>query len=1600
MHPKSTQRKPEGYIIEPIHSPPTSSGSTPVRPMQTPPDNQSDADEVDEIRPQRSSQPSPPSYSSGPTRAAMDTANDEAIAKELQDAEDGLTNEKQSKDEEDSEKLAMLLTIAEDDDEADNIIEEFKSSEGRERLLTGTPESKGKSNGSTRRRRKIDSEVDELIGSDDEERAINDSIRMNPDAVEGVTTRRGTVVGRKRKIHETKGVPLTRRSQRENFIERNRRRAIDNAIKRSSKVDASPKGPRRSKRIIRNSSQSKDKSSKAKKSRPDLSPIKLRRSSRFQRPSTYERLENSEEDEEEEGEESSDSGMSDTSVRSSGSAGREEEEDEQESSSGESYGGAEEVLEMESSDEETIRRKRRKQIPNRPNGSARRSSRLAELASPRRLGKSPRSDKKKKKKQSRRRRTDPNSVFEMDEPQHGLTERERKERLEALVKQSAEVAQKLNEAMAAEKAHFEAKEKEREEKGGTGEASPGRTLKKSERDALWPTGPGKEMQPHQIDGVRWLLTLDSSGLNAILADEMGLGKTIQSIAFLASVSLLENRGPHLVIAPKNVVPHWASEFEVFYPGKFKVITHIGAGGERFDRLEENLVSHPDFDILVTSYDLAQRDLLNRPKPENQTAWAYRRVIRKMQKLEFEYVVVDEAHRLKNAESKFSIGLRNYSQAKRRLLLTGTPLSNSLQELWALMNVLNPRIFGNQAAFDEWFSAPFDTSRGGLTISEQSLIVSRLHTILRPFFRRRLRADVCPRYSSADEVLISCPQSALQKAISRHYTFCRQTRNMSANNTFTILRQVANHPYTVCGALYEERDLKKLDVLVSVSGKFLFLYYALPRIVEGGHRVLIFSQFKKALDFLEDLMDILGLKYGRLDGDTDNDARDDIVGQFNAPNSDIPVFLLTTRAGGVGLNLQTADTVVLFDSDWNPSADLQAVSRIQRIGQKRTVHIMRLVSENSIDEAIVERGREKMRTEAVAVGAGKFNTNVDPTENNEDRQKELQAILSRYERNIEMNSTFLDPEAGQARGSTNADEYTKKKFDEWAPQLLRNDETELPAFKHEMQALATNVNGVPEWLRPGANMRSATLALKCTWKWEIPDALQKGVLVDQERFGKLPSKRQRRQRFHLDLNDSDVDSENGDTAYKADAQASESDEISEPSDTPMKKAKPGLKVRDPLDDRLAHISRNMNLVAPQPNGALPHSAAGAVSPGKRILPVLQPRMGTVGTSPTRQYVPLQVQQQARMSQNVYQSLRQPLSENMRNQGIAPGNSSMVAQIMSSPNGRTYKPVPVPMKTTPGAPRTYNTIGSNSISPIRPTPIQRPAPMNTTSPFHPSVLAQSKVMNGISSGHPGAVQMNTGSPRRLVHTPIQRATHMNSVSSTVQTARAPNSVPKKNVPGRPTHQLYGGNRQKLKEPSFKLLTKEKAVKMTAQAVPSKSQKSTSNLSPVNSFRANRRSSSDYSIISSTVSPSTNRRPQFRCVAPKSSAAGSSSARPKGGIASKPTAVVPEVIVIDDSDEEDKQPRSRLSRSSSGSRQGTMKEMREKAAKRKAQQVAAKSNVSMKQEKVEPTEAESTVDPMLVNTLESFTGVKDRALLVATLQKFDSDVQLSADHILMHD
>jgi SNF2 family DNA or RNA helicase len=298
---------------------------------------------------------------------------------------------------------------------------------------------------------------------------------------------------------------------------------------------------------------------------------------------------------------------------------------------------------------------------------------------------------------------------------------------------------------------------------------------------------------------------------------LGLGKTVQALAVLASIIDKGKRGPHLVIAPLAVAHHWETEAKRWFPDTMKVHLHFGSSPGRLERLEDAL-REDDWDVFVTSHDLALRDFFMPLGPSWGNSGSFRSSIRRLRNIEFEYLIVDEAHRLKNPESRLTTALRNYPHAVRRILLTGTPLSNNLDELWALLNVLNPAIFGNVATFRSWFASPFDGSEK-LNNAEKAVIVVRMHTVLRPFFRRRMRADISSAIVSVDEVLVRCPASPLQVALQRYFRTSRRGGTESKDRSVLwALRKICNHPWTLSDAFVLRGDGNVMRDIVRVSGK--------------------------------------------------------------------------------------------------------------------------------------------------------------------------------------------------------------------------------------------------------------------------------------------------------------------------------------------------------------------------------------------------------------------------------------------------------------------------------------------------------------------------------------------------------------------------------------------------------------------------------------------------------------------------------------------------------------------------------------------------------------------------------------------------------------
>ena len=459
-----------------------------------------------------------------------------------------------------------------------------------------------------------------------------------------------------------------------------------------------------------------------------------------------------------------------------------------------------------------------------------------------------------------------------------------------------------------------------------------------------------EMRDYQVAGLNWLVSLHENGISGILADEMGLGKTLQTIAFLGYLRhVCDITGPHLITVPKSTLDNWKREFEMWTP-EVNVLVLQGQKDERHDLINERLIDEK-FDVCITSYEMILREKSH------------------LKKFAWEYVIIDEAHRIKNEESSLAQNMRLFN-SRNRLLITGTPLQNNLHELWALLNFLLPDIFDDSRAFDTWFSGENEDS---------DLVVQQLHKVLRPFLLRRVKSDVEKSLLPKKEVNLYIPMSEMQikwykKILEKDIDAVNGAGGKRESKTRLLnivmqLRKCCNHPYLFEGA--EPGPPYTTDEhLVTNAGKMVMLDKILDRMKKSGSRVLIFSQMSRVLDILEDYCVFRGHSYCRIDGSTAHEDRISSIDDYNKPGSEKFVFLLTTRAGGLGINLTSANVVILFDSDWNPQADLQAMDRAHRIGQTKQVKVFRLVTEQAIEEKVLERAAQKLRLDQLVIQQGR------------------------------------------------------------------------------------------------------------------------------------------------------------------------------------------------------------------------------------------------------------------------------------------------------------------------------------------------------------------------------------------------------------------------------------------------------------------------------------------------------------------------------------------------------------------------------------------------------------------------------------------------------
>ena len=468
---------------------------------------------------------------------------------------------------------------------------------------------------------------------------------------------------------------------------------------------------------------------------------------------------------------------------------------------------------------------------------------------------------------------------------------------------------------------------------------------------------GGELMKYQLDGLNWIYHQWHGQRSGILADEMGLGKTIQVIAFLAMMALEHNIFPFLVVVPNSTCPNWRREIKKWAPS-LRVVAFYGSAAARdmihkyelYPSNTQNKNSDLRCHVVVTSYEAAT---------DSSCARFFRRV-------PWQGLVVDEGQRIKSDKSQNNRVLSSW-KIPFRLLLTGTPLQNNARELFNLLQFLDDDISAQD--LEEEYSE----------ITQDK--IGELHNVIRPFILRRTKAQVLTFLPPLAQIIVPVSMSVVQKTayksiLSKNTDLLRAlisrgtrvAERSNMNNILMQLRKCLCHPF-VYNRNIEESGLQAVHLhrnLVEASSKLQLLEILLPKLRDRGHRVLMFSQFLDMLTIVEDFLDGLGMRYQRLDGSMNAMEKQKKIDGFNAPNSPLFAFLLSTRAGGVGINLATADTVIILDPDFNPHQDLQALSRAHRIGQTKKVLCFQLVTRGSAEEKIVQMGRKKMALDHVVV----------------------------------------------------------------------------------------------------------------------------------------------------------------------------------------------------------------------------------------------------------------------------------------------------------------------------------------------------------------------------------------------------------------------------------------------------------------------------------------------------------------------------------------------------------------------------------------------------------------------------------------------------------
>ncbi|XP_046728087.1 SWI/SNF-related matrix-associated actin-dependent regulator of chromatin subfamily A containing DEAD/H box 1A isoform X2 [Silurus meridionalis] len=499
-----------------------------------------------------------------------------------------------------------------------------------------------------------------------------------------------------------------------------------------------------------------------------------------------------------------------------------------------------------------------------------------------------------------------------------------------------------------------------------------------------------KLQPYQLIGLKWLILLHQHNLGGILADEMGLGKTIQAISFLAHLYQKGIKGPHLITVPSSTLDNWVRELELWCPS-LKVLVYYGSVEDRKYLRQDILNNQVKFNVIVSTYNLTIGNESDRSL---------------FRKLKLKCAVFDEGHMLKNMNSLRYRHLMAINTEKR-LLLTGTPLQNNLLELISLLNFIMPSMFSSSTS---QISKMFSTKSSEEESSFHKERIAQARLIMKPFILRRVKSEVLKELPPKVEKINMCPMSEAQQKL-YHSLFSRLKNTVNGekrelSNVMMQLRKMANHPllhrqyytteklaamsramlkepthFDADPALIQEDMAVMSDFelhnlckeytsisrfqlekeLLLDSGKFFLLTKLLAELKEKGDRAVLFSQFTMMLDIVEVLLKHLGYQYVRLDGSTPMADRIGLIDKYNT-DPEMFIFLLSTRAGGQGINLASANVVILHDIDCNPFNDKQAEDRCHRMGQSRTVRVIKLISKDSIEVCMLRVGQEKLKLE--------------------------------------------------------------------------------------------------------------------------------------------------------------------------------------------------------------------------------------------------------------------------------------------------------------------------------------------------------------------------------------------------------------------------------------------------------------------------------------------------------------------------------------------------------------------------------------------------------------------------------------------------------------